>query len=288
MAARLVTVLLGVFLSLDVLALGLTQTLQHLEERSQGRLGVAVLDGQNERLWSYQGSQRFPLMNTFKTLACAKLLYQIQHKNLWFGARVPIQEKDLVSWSPISEHFSGGLMSLRSLCTVAMLMSDNHATNLVLEYVGGPQGLTHFLRHIVGDPHTRLDRIEPELNSASPGDPRDTTTPEDMVQTLKALLYDDGVLERVYRRQLRQWMSLNVVADDLMRPALPQAWRIADRSGADQQGSRGITAMLWKKDRKPLFIAIYLTQTQLSLAERNRVIEEVSHVVFAQFGIVDP
>ena len=54
--------------------------------------------------------------------------------------------------------------------------SDNTAANMLLGAIGGPPAITEFARSI-GDERTRLDRWEIELNSALPGDPRDTTTP---------------------------------------------------------------------------------------------------------------
>ncbi|WP_164489765.1 serine hydrolase, partial [Raoultella ornithinolytica] len=68
----------------------------------------------------------------------------------------------------------------------AITLSDNTAANLLLTTLGGPQGLTTFLRHS-GDQTSRLDRWETELNEARPGDVRDTTTPEAMART--CLLY---------------------------------------------------------------------------------------------------
>ena len=49
--------------------------------------------------------------------------------------------------------------------------------------MGGAAGFTAFVRSL-GDPITRLDRTEPTLTEAAVGDPRDTTTPLAMLQTL--------------------------------------------------------------------------------------------------------
>lgn len=73
-------------------------------------------------------------------------------------------------------------------------MSDNTAGNLLLEIVGGPTGLTQFLRKI-GDNVTNMNRWEPELNKALPGDIRDTTTPEAIASTLSKLLMGEVLSE---------------------------------------------------------------------------------------------
>jgi beta-lactamase class A len=58
---------------------------------------------------------------------------------------------------------------------------------LLLETLGGPRGLTAFFRTI-GDSTSRLDRNEPMLNVATPGDERDTTTPSAMLGMMQELL----------------------------------------------------------------------------------------------------
>jgi beta-lactamase class A len=67
-------------------------------------------------------------------------------------------------------------LTLAELCQGALQRSDNTAANLLLRTIGGPPVITAFARSI-GDDKTRLDRWETALNSAVPGDPRDTSTP---------------------------------------------------------------------------------------------------------------
>lgn len=67
-------------------------------------------------------------------------------------------------------------MTLDELCQAALQVSDNTAGNLLLQIIGGPPAITAFARSI-GDDRTRLDRCETELNSAVPGDARDTSSP---------------------------------------------------------------------------------------------------------------
>lgn len=51
------------------------QEIKGIESSLSARIGVAILDTQNGESWDYNGDQRFPLTSTFKTIACAKLLY---------------------------------------------------------------------------------------------------------------------------------------------------------------------------------------------------------------------
>jgi beta-lactamase class A len=93
---------------------------------------------------------------------------------------VPYGAKDILENAPVTtEHLKDGGMTLGALCEAAIEQSDNTAANLLLDAIGGSAGLTNFARS-VGDRAARLDRNEPDLNSAIPSDERDTTTPQSM------------------------------------------------------------------------------------------------------------
>ncbi|MCB5361333.1 class A beta-lactamase [Vibrio lentus] len=275
----LVLVLLSVFFSTSSLSHSLEpKSIEKIESRVSARIGIAVYDSATKQTWSYKGDERFPMMSTFKTLACANLLYNFENEGLNLGLKVGIESDDLIVWSPVTKHLVGKELSLENACTATMTMSDNTAANVVLTGVGGPNGLTEFLR-LAGDSNTRLDHMEPELNHARPGDVRDTTTPNSMVVTLNELVYGN-TLSQESKLKLKNWMMGNKVSDGMLRSILPNDWSIADRSGAGSYGSRAITAMVWSENRAPLIISISLTETELTIQERDTVINEIGQLVF--------
>ncbi|MDO6427570.1 class A beta-lactamase [Thalassotalea sp. 1_MG-2023] len=241
-------------------------------------IGVAIFDVDKQKLWHYNGNSRFPLMSTFKVLACAKLLADVEKNRQTFDTSMLITKSDLIYWSPITKHMVGKKMSLKQACSATMTMSDNTAANIVLTGIQGPKALTQFMREI-GDDTTRLDRIEPQLNQALKGDKRDTTSPIAMVNSLHSLLYGN-VLNQQSKAQLTQWMMDNKITGSLLRSVLPEQWSIADRSGAGGYGSRAITAVVWSEDQTPLIIAIYLTQTEATMKERNKAIAAIGESIF--------
>lgn len=259
---------------------------QKIEAGLNARIGVVVLNTQTGASDIYRGSERFPLLSTFKTLACAHLLHLAEQGQVSLDALVPIKRSDLVPYAPVTEKQIGGPgMSPRSLCHATMTTSDNTAANLILRATGGPSALTGFLRTL-GDQTTRLDRWEVELNSAIPGDERDTTTPLAMIATLRKLALDDA-LSTGSRRQLIDWMKGTRVADQLLRSVLPSGWEIADRTGAGENGARAITAIVWPPERPPLVIAIYITETDASFARRNAAIADIGKQLFDAIASTD-
>ncbi len=259
----------------------LNEDISLLEQQTSSRIGVSVWDTQADERWDYRGDERFPLMSTFKTLACAKMLSDMDSGKLSKNATAKVDERSIVVWSPVMDKLAGQNTRIEHACEAAMLMSDNTAANLVLNEIGGPKAVTMFLRTI-GDKATRLDRIEPRLNEATPGDSRDTTTPNAILNTLRTLV-EDETLSYESRVQLKIWMQDNKVSDSLMRSVLPTGWSIADRSGAGGHGSRGINAIIWKENHRPVYISIYVTETELSLQARDQLVAQISQLILQKY-----
>jgi beta-lactamase class A len=259
------------------------EEMKQLEAKSGGRLGVAVLDTKDGALLGHRGDERFPMCSTFKLLAAAAVLKGLGDDLAGLQRRVHFEKSDLVTYSPETEkHVGGEGMSLAQVCEAAVTLSDNTAGNLMLKNIGGPAGLTAFARSL-GDQVTRLDRIEPELNEAVPGDPRDTTSPNAMAATVRKLLLGDA-LNAAARDQLAGWLVANKTGDARLRAGLPHGWRVGDKTGTGRLGTSNDVAIVWPTNRPPLIITCYLTGSTLEAAAQNEIIASIGRAVGAAFG----
>ncbi|MGE8103178.1 class A beta-lactamase [Allorhizobium sp. NPDC080224] len=252
---------------------------KRMEQKLGMRVGLSVIDTGRGTVVAYRDDERFAMASTFKSLACAAAL---SGGDAVLEQTTRITKADLRPHSPVTETRLGASLSARELCEITLRTSDNAAANAILKVLGGPAEVTSFLRGI-GDTTTRLDRYEPELNEATPGDPRDTTTPQAMAQTLERLLVG-AALAPAARDQLDAWMSANAVADGLLRSRLPKGWQIADRSGAGGHGTRGVIAVVRPPGAQPLVIAIYLDGKTHPLKTRDAAIAEIGEAVFAGYA----
>ncbi|WP_040678659.1 class A beta-lactamase [Nitratireductor pacificus] len=261
----------------------LLKRMDEVEKRVGGRLGAVIVDLETGRRWSRRADERFPMNSTFKAFACAGVLARVDAGEEDLGRRIAFGMRDLIHHSPVTEKRAGTRgLTLAELCEATIGWSDNTAGNLVLDAIGGPPGFTAFMRSL-GDTRTRIDRREPELTQNTPGDPRDTTTPNAIVATLQALLLGDA-LSSASRGRLERWMVEGKVTGPLLRSGLPEGWRIADKSGAGRRGSRGIVAVIWPPERQPVVAAIYMAECACSMAQRNAAIAAIAPALFAAIG----
>ena len=249
-----------------------------IEQRTGARIGVAALDTASSKRLGYRLEERFPMCSTFKFLAAAAVLKRTDEKKDRLDRFIRYEANDILDYAPVTkEHLKDGGMTLGALCEAAIEQSDNTAGNLLLDTIGGPVGLTNFARSI-GDETTRLDRKEPELNSAILGDQRDTTSPAAMCADMQRLLLGD-VLSGSSRHQLEAWLQHNETGTLMIRAGVPKTWIVGDKTGRCGNGATNDIAIICPPGSAPIVVAIYTMGSTFSADDRAGILAEAARVV---------
>nr|WP_063851288.1 class A beta-lactamase [Proteus vulgaris]BAA07084.1 Pre BlaB Protein [Proteus vulgaris] len=253
------------------------EQLNTLEKYSQGRLGVALINTKDNSQITYRGEERFAMASTSKVMAVAAVLKASEKQAGLLDKNITIKKSDLVAYSPITEkHLTTG-MTLAELSAATLQYSDNTAMNKILDYLGGPAKVTQFARSI-NDVTYRLDRKEPELNTAIHGDPRDTTSPIAMAKSLQALTLGDA-LGQSQRQQLVTWLKGNTTGDNSIKAGLPKHWVVGDKTGSGDYGTTNDIAVIWPENHAPLILVVYFTQQEQDAKYRKDIIAKAAEIV---------
>nr|WP_315393694.1 class A beta-lactamase [uncultured Duganella sp.] len=251
-----------------------------LESASGGRLGVAALDTASGRQLLHRGDERFPFCSTFKMMLSAAVLAREPDG---LPQRVRYARDELVAHSPITgQHLADG-MTVGELCAATIQYSDNTAANLLIRHLGGPEAVTDYARSI-GDRQFRLDRWETALNSAIPGDPRDTTTPAAMMASLHKLALGDA-LPPARRQILVDWLVGNTTGATRIRAGVPSSWQVGDKTGAGSYGTVNDIAVLWPPGKAPIVLAVYLTQPGKDDKIQPEILGRAAKIVIDAFKV---
>ena len=261
--------------------------LANLAAEHHGRLGVYAIDLNNQQQLAYQAQQRFALCSTAKLMAVGAILKQSMSQPKLLSSIVYYRQADLkkAGYVPITRKYLLSGMSISKLCAAAITASDNGAMNLLVKQLGGPAAVTAFA-HSIGNRAFRLDRWEPELNSAIPGDPRDTATPQSMAQSLQQLLLGE-VLAAPQRNLLKTWLIKNTTGAERIRAGVPKSWLVGDKTGTGDYGTTNDIAVLWPPHCKPIILAVYFTQPQQDAAPRSEVIADATAIVIKSLALHD-
>lgn len=254
------------------------QQFSALEAAHGGRLGVAVLDTQTGKSFGHRQHERFAMCSTFKLILAAAILHRVEQGTEHLDRMVPYSQADLLEYAPVTRaHVSDGAMNVSALCDAAVTLSDNTAANLLLASIGGPTGWTGYVRTL-GDTVSQLDRNEPALNTATPGDPRDTTTPAAMLADMNKVLLGN-VLPEPVRDQMKRWMIDCKTADTKIRAGLPAGWHAGNKTGSGDNGSTNDIAIIVRPGRAPILVTAYYTGSTAPAAARNGVLASVGRIV---------
>jgi beta-lactamase class A len=256
--------------------------LTKLEQALAGRLGVFALNTANGKQLSYRADEYFPMCSTFKVILASAILKRSTQIDGLMYQRIKYQQSDLVTYSPITERYVKDGMTVDALCAAAIQYSDNTASNLLMQILGGPGAVTTFARSI-GDRQFRLDRWETALNSSIPGDRRDTSTPNAMATSLQRLAFGDALEPRL-QLQLRVWLQGNTTGAARIRAGVPAEWQVGDKTGTGDYGTANDIGLLWPSRRAPVVVAIYTTQAAKDAKARNDVIASAARIVVDWLG----
>jgi beta-lactamase class A len=258
--------------------------LVELEREFDARLGVYALDTGSGATIAHRADERFAFCSTFKGLAAAAVLHRGSLAHL--DTVVRYGEDDLLKSAIItSEHVATG-MTIGQLCDAAVRYSDGTAGNLLLRDLGGPAELTAYTRSL-GDTVTRMDRFEPDIVEATPGDPRDTSSPRALGTDYQRIVLDDA-LPADERAFLRDLLERNTTGAERIRAAVPQGWTVADKTGTGDYGTLNDIAIVWPPDRAPLLVSVMSSKAAPDAEYDQAVIAEAAAFVLATLAAAPP
>ncbi|MBB1246706.1 class A beta-lactamase [Streptomyces durbertensis] len=267
-------------------AAGVSRRLRALEREHDARIGVFAYDTGTRRRVLHRADERFPMCSVFKTFAAAAVLRDLDRDGDFLAERIRYSEQETEDsgYAPVTgrpENIARG-MTVEELCGAAVSESDNAAANLLLRELGGPRSITRFCRSL-GDDVTRLDRWEPELNSAEPWRVTDTSSPRAVGRSYARLVLGDA-LESADRRRLTDWLVANTTNTERFRAGLPADWVLGDKTGAGSYGTNNDAGIAWPPGRAPLVLVVLTTKFEPEAAPDNTLVRRTAELLAEELG----
>ena len=190
----------------------LEQQLAALNLSRSGDVGIAAVDLRSGELVAVKGDVAFPMASTVKIAVAANYLAQVEHGRRSLDDRI-------------------GGRSARSLMEAMIIRSDNHATDVLIRDLGGPDILQSWLTQS-GISGLRIDRNIAQLLRAKRDlyDVRDSSTPLAMIELLRRI--DNGSLLRPSSRSyLLELMARCNTGKNRIRGLLPYGTMVQNKTG---------------------------------------------------------
>lgn len=284
---------------------------------AQGKVGIGVLDLNSGQSWFLNGKQRFPMQSVYKLPSAIAVLKQVDEGKISLKQLVTIMRRDLAPGaSPIIKELKGDRVQipLRNVLEGSVGISDNTAADALVRLLGGTKQVNAILGKLQIR-NIRVDRLEQQMQPESVGlknfqpeladeekykeavekipdsvkkaalqkyltDPRDTATPEGMVNLL-ARLQSNQLLSENSTALLLKIMTDSPTGQKRLKAGLPENWSIAHKTGtgADVLGIGTATndvGIASSPDGKRVAIAVFIAGSKAPLEEREKVMSNIA------------
>ena len=205
----------------------LQSQIEQIDQHLDGVMGVAIEDLTTGDHFLLHENDVFAQASSIKITVLADLYLQAQEGKLKLTDLYTVQSSDLVPDSDIMNGLTPGVtrITLRDLATMMVAVSDNAATNVLIDRVG-MQNVNSMLDSL-GLSHTRLRRKMMDLQAAKEGR-ENISTPREMMQLLDAI-YHGKLLNKESTADFFKMLSTN--KSSFIPRDLPADLKIANKPG---------------------------------------------------------
>jgi beta-lactamase class A len=254
----------------------LESTITEVNRGLDGVLGVAVLDLKDGRKFLLHSDEVFPQASSIKIAVLAELYRQAQAGKLKLTDLYTVQASDLVPDSDIMGGLTPGVtrITLRDLATMMVAVSDNSATNVLIDRVGMDN--VNSLMDSLGLRHTRVRRKMMDLKAASEGR-ENISTPAEMMALLEAI-YRGKVLNSEMTADFFKMLSTH--KESFIPRDLPEGLKIANKPGK-LEGVRNDSGIVLVENR-PYVICVMTTYLRHE-RDGEEAISKISAAAYTMF-----
>lgn len=302
----------------DALAV-LAKEIERLAGDAGGPVGVSALHLDSGRRVSLRGEEPFPMASSYKVPIAVELLRRVDAGEFKLDDLYTVRPQDL---HPGSGMMTGSLskpgvaLSIRNLLELMLLISDNSATDILLAKAGGGLAVTERMKAI-GVDGVRVDRPTAQLiadwlgaklpeerewaaslwgplfesvpeaerdaaEAAFDKDPRDTSTPDGMVELLR----------KIHARSLHEPRTAALLLDIMnrcetgalrLKGMLPGGTEVAHKTGTIGGTTNDVGILSLPNGAGQVAVAVFVKESKKPVAERERVIAQVARAVHDYF-----
>ncbi len=243
------------------------RTLQQIAASVDGVVGYAIVDLTSNDRFVHLENATFPTASTIKLALVHELFVQATAGKIRLDEQVTLDRAHAVGGTGVLVHLGTPTMTIRDYATLMVTLSDNTATNLLIDRLG-MSAVNRSLRDL-GLTSTLLRRHMMDTEAAKRGE-ENVSTPADIVQLLVAM----------QKTQPDAIALLKKPKESRLRAGLPPQIETADKPG-ELDGVRVDAGIVFAPGRPYAFCV--MTTFLKSDADGEHAIAEMSRAAFSYF-----
>ena len=266
--------------------------IEELIQDKKATISVAVLDLKNNDELDILENKSLPTLSVFKFHVALAALKLVDEKKIKLKDKIFIRSEDLMknTWSPIRDKYPDGNISLtlEELIKYMVADSDNNATDIILNKIGGVKYVQSYCdKNKIAPFQIKYD--EAGMHIAEKHLYQNTTSTKSMVQTLQR--FDDGgLLLKDTTELLRNIMFDTTTGTNKLVEQLPKGTKLAHKTGASGTNEEGLTiaendaGIVHPENGNNYAIAVFVIDSKEPSEVNTKIISNISKVVWDYFA----
>lgn len=240
--------------------------------QQKGKVSIVLKDlGQAKWIYLEDESRQVPSASTIKILIMAEAFRQVENGNFSLNQKVHIKQKDKVPYSIISD-LTTDLYTFRDLITLMIIVSDNTATNVLIDLLGYPS--INRMAQDLGLNSTVLQRRMMDFDATKEGR-QNYTSPLDMAK----------LVESIHNQSILSQQSCDLMIDIMKRQKdkamigkyIPEDIVVAHKTGELENLNHDIGILYLSG--KPYLLGVFVTEADGNLMARE-IIAKGSKIIY--------
>lgn len=257
--------------------------LESLVAAAPGVVGVSIEDLTSGERFAVNDSLSFPTASAIKVPLLIELFRQSDMGILKLGARVELRPSDRAGGDGVAQFFSAGgsALSLRDLAVLVSTLSDNTATNVLIDRVGMARVNTLLDSLSLSELRLRRAMIRPAESARGN---ENVATPRSAARLMVRLANCDLPLRRATCDDLRRLLELpkRGTVSDVVTDGTPLAWKPGTLDGVS-------TAFALVRLRgRPYVMAVMVSYAGSHADDVVRSVVRLTHAYFVSLASVTP
>lgn len=271
----------------------LRREIETIISTKKAKVGLSIIGDNGKDTLSINGNKRFPMQSVFKFHIALAVLSQIEQGKFSLDQIIKIEEHQMLPglYSPLREKYPKGVsLKISEILKYTVSLSDNVGCDVLLKLIGGPQVVENFITE-KGFKDFSVKINEEVMQSNWDLQFKNWTTPKTSTQIL-AFFYDNDkkILSAEHHDFIWAIMKQTETGKNRLKGQLPEGTVVAHKTGWSGTNKEGITAavndigVIFLPNGRHYFISVFITDSKEDTAANEKIIADISKVVYDYFS----
>ncbi|UOE37033.1 class A beta-lactamase [Chryseobacterium oryzae] len=268
----------------------LQKQIEKILENKKADVGISIIGIKKNDLTQINGDKFYPMLSTVKFQIALAILNKVQKGELSMNQKLFVKKEELLenTYSPFKKEYPNGNMSITLEEAIKWMVSysDNNLTDILLRLIDGPETVQNF----INSKNFVIKNDEEDMHKDWESQFVNKVTPNEAAHLLKKF-NDKKLLNKENTIWLYNAMLNNKSGANRIKGNLSEKTKIAHRTGTSFTNDAGMTGAIndigiieLPANNKKIFIAIFVHDTYETFENSEKIIAEISKLVFDYYN----